>query len=336
LETIERANPTISEHETEALVRAAAKEFGDAVLANLSARVSTIAIDSGAERAAFETLLRDPWGPAFDALQALIVVARESSVRIVERDAGEANAGDAPRATQFGAMVRLHVRALRVAEEVFALLRAGFAGGAMARWRTLHEIAVVMAFLAERDPDVSERYVLHDTVARWRSLADYQRYAERLGETPFSAAEVEEMEQARGDLVTRFGRPFGEEWGWAAETLGVSKPRFDQIECAADLSHWRPHSRWASQNVHAGPHALFSVLGTDDPDLLLAGASNVDLEAPGANAAHSLALATVELLARQPTIEDLASMHVVMALSHEAEEAFATAADVLAERIEEE
>ncbi len=43
---------------------------------------------------------------------------------------------------QFEAMVRLQAGAVRVTGEIYALLLSGYASGAQARWRTLHEIAV--------------------------------------------------------------------------------------------------------------------------------------------------------------------------------------------------
>src|SRR5207245_4839926 len=47
---------------------------------------------------------------------------------------------------QFESLVRLQAGAARVAGEIYALLLAGFASGAHARWRTLHEVAVVAIF----------------------------------------------------------------------------------------------------------------------------------------------------------------------------------------------
>jgi len=51
---------------------------------------------------------------------------------------------------QFEALVRLQAGAARVAGEIYALLLSGYASGAHARWRTLHEIAVTALFIAQR------------------------------------------------------------------------------------------------------------------------------------------------------------------------------------------
>ena len=335
LESIARLKPEIDDEELQRVVTETAKQMAESVVGSLHEATPAMLIDYAALRAGFEIRLRDPWGPAFDGLQALIVTARESGERFValhgEEAAAERPDGDLP----FNALARLHARALTVAEEVFALLRAGFAGGAMARWRTLHEIAVVMAFLAEKGHELAERYLLHDAVASWRGVLDYQLFADRLGDAPFTDEEVAQMRAERDALVDRFGVPYGEEWGWAAEAVGKPRPTFRDIENAADLAHWRPYGRRASQNVHAGPRALFDVMGLDDEsDILLAGASNLGLADPGANAAFSLALATVELLATRAGVEDMVSMQVVMRLKDEVAEAFVRASEELDHRVE--
>lgn len=71
------------------------------------------------------------------------------------------------------------------ASEVGALLRSGFATGAMTRWRTLHELAVTAFFIAEHDDEVANRFLAYDIVERFRSATVHARYAQRLGEEPF-------------------------------------------------------------------------------------------------------------------------------------------------------
>lgn len=334
VETIERLKPDIGEEGLRDLLVHTARATAESVVEELHAATPAMLIDYTALRASFEIRLRDPWGPAFDRFEALLVSAREAGERFMERHADEAAAEGDDGDALFNALARLHARAVRVADEVFSLLRSGHAGGAMARWRTLHEIAVVMAFLAEHGHDLAERYLLHDAVASWRGLLDYQLFADRLGDLPLSNEEVARMRAERDVLVARFGAPYGEEWGWAAEAVGKLRPTFRDIENAADLAHWRPYGRWASQNVHAGPLALFNVMGVDDEqDMLLAGASNSDLADPGTNTAFSLALATVELLATRAGMEELVSMQVVMTLKREVGDVFMQAHEALEKRI---
>src|SRR5262249_39698437 len=55
-------------------------------------------------------------------------------------------------------LISLHARACQVSAEIIALMEGGFADGAIARWRTLHEIAVVAAVLRDFGDDAAERY----------------------------------------------------------------------------------------------------------------------------------------------------------------------------------
>jgi hypothetical protein len=77
---------------------------------------------------------------------------------------------------QFEALIRLHAGAVRVAGEIYALLLSGFASGAHARWRTLHEIAVTALFIVQEDKQTAERYVHH----RFRSRRTRQITTARL------------------------------------------------------------------------------------------------------------------------------------------------------------
>ena len=50
----------------------------------------------------------------------------------------------------FFVLWRLHARSCQITMEILALLKSGFADGAHARWRTLHEIAVTALFIKQQ------------------------------------------------------------------------------------------------------------------------------------------------------------------------------------------
>ncbi|MCW2984420.1 MAG: hypothetical protein JWR63_1990 [Conexibacter sp.] len=152
----------------------------------------------------------------------------------------------------FDALVRLHARACRVASEARALLRTGHADGAHARSRTLHEIAVTAFFIRTQGGEVGECYLLHANATAYKAARQFQQHAERLGAEPLTENEMDHMRQRRDALVERFGASYVEDYGWAAATLDKSRPTFYDLERAADMEHWRPHFKWASEGVHAG------------------------------------------------------------------------------------
>jgi len=146
-----------------------------------------VVADEERTRRGFERRLADLWGPALEALNAMIIAAQEagSEVAVTEGRMGKREHRYDPR---LAAIIRLHARACLVGTEVLTLLRAGLASGAHARWRTLHEIAVICQFLRQNDDDTAERYLAHGEVMKAGNLEAYQAHAKRLGYRPYSKA----------------------------------------------------------------------------------------------------------------------------------------------------
>lgn len=118
-----------------------------------------LAVDVG-ERARFEQRLQRRWGAALDTLMLFRLSCLDAGVAFHDRH--KPAEGD----WVYAVLVRLQARACLVAAEVLALLRAGFASGAHARWRVAHEIAVVGSFVKEHGQDTAERYLRHDAVEK--------------------------------------------------------------------------------------------------------------------------------------------------------------------------
>jgi hypothetical protein len=270
-------------------------------------------------REGFEARLRDRWGQALQLAEVLRLVALEAGMSFHQRH--QPASGD----WVYAALVRLHARGCLIGSEIVTLLRSGHASGAHARWRALHELAVVAFFLKKHGQEVARQYLLHDAVASYRALADYQRFARELNYEPFSEAEMLEIRRRRDELCKAFGHKYGEDYGWAAQTFGFA-PNFRQIEDDVDLAKWRPYYRWASHSIHAGPKALRFDLGMLDPDaLMLAGPSNAGLADPGHSMCISLGQITTALLSLRPDLGDVVVMQFLLGLADAAGEAFIAA-----------
>ncbi len=254
------------------------------------------------ERRGFEKRLHQRWGPAIETLELFRLCCLDAGMAFHEQR--KPAHGD----WVYGALVRLHARACLVTAEVLALLRAGLASGAHARWRSAHEIAVTAYFIAEHGQDTAERYVLHETIESCRAADGYQRHAAGLGYERLTAEELRELAAAREALVERFGKAYAQAYGWAADALGNPSPKFSDIEEAVSLEHMRPYYRMASYPTHAGPTGLAFNLGLRGQDVMLAGPSNIGLADPGQSVAISLLQATATLLNTEPEMGDLAVM----------------------------
>src|ERR1039458_2598896 len=85
-----------------------------------------------------------------------------------------------------GLLIRFLVRSCQVTDEIICLLENGFADGAMARWRTLHEIGVVAAVISKHGEEIAKRYVAHQAVESERAMKKYQSCYQQLGYKPIT------------------------------------------------------------------------------------------------------------------------------------------------------
>lgn len=221
------------------------------------------------------------------------------------------------------ALLRLHARACQIAGEVEVLLQAGFADGALSRWRTLHEVATVAIFLHEKGNASAQRYLDHLVVDSY-DLARKIRAASDDPDDEISDREMTMLTREVDELKAKYGKDFGEEYGWAADALKIQKPNFSQIEKAVCLEHLRPYYKLASSTVHAGPKGVFWKLGliNNSPDVMLAGPSNSGLVEAGRLTARSLANISMTLMLQHTVVDSTVWAKVIYALSKEIENSF--------------
>jgi hypothetical protein len=224
---------------------------------------------------------------------------------------------------QFEALVRLQAGAARVAGEVYTLLLSGFASGAHARWRTLHEIAVTALFIAQEDKETAERYVHHRFVKSYEDALHYQKHSGKLKVTPFKVRQMQRIKEEYDIVLARYGQDFRQGYGWARPALLRLNPAlkgnkigFDHLQAAVKIEHWTPYFRMASHAVHPSATFLRFSLGSERENrVIMAGPSNADLADPGQGALISLTNATAALLTYQPESDSIRSLEYKAALS---------------------
>jgi hypothetical protein len=277
-----------------------------------------------AERLRFESVIRGVWGPAFDLLELVIFGYYEFGRDQVLEKLADA---EVTRDAKFRALSELHARSVRTANEVLRLLERGLADGALARWRTLHEIAVVTSLLSRHGPDLSERYLIHGNVRAWHAMKAYQRHYEALGYEPVSSDEMQSAKREVRELRERFGDQFVySDYGWAAGVVLSNLrrgPFFADLERHAELEKFRPIFGWASDSVHGGVKGLQS-LGMPHyvGNVLYAAGSTSGLADPGQNVAISIGHLTVALMTQRATLDSLVRVQAISSLVAKCREAF--------------
>jgi len=287
------------------------------------------------------------WGTALALLERVIILS--------ERFVGDW----VPRLGEYveGRLVTEHTllwllsRSIQVAEETLILLRAGMAAGAEARWRTLHELAVIGAFIALDEGDnTATRYLAHDKVKWYQRMQAEQEHHERLGFPPYTAEEMRAAKAEHDRVIHQFRPYFNTDYGWAfaaiqaAEANGGGKsrpgqakgrkrgnsptaPRLRDLEALVDLGHFKAAHASASAQIHGGAAGLFDHPARDTLRVpaFLARAIPVGLREPAVRAVAALHILSRCLVLRVGAPEELLTLMALDQLASDCVHAFVAA-----------
>ncbi|MEC0311368.1 DUF5677 domain-containing protein [Paenibacillus lautus] len=271
-------------------------------------------------RAEFEARLHRRWSKPLALLETLIVISLESSEELYKENISIAKSKSN---IKFEVLIKIHARACQISYEILALLRSGFADGAMTRWRTLHELAVLSFFISQNDNDVAQMYLDYEFIERYYEMLEYIKYAPILGYSELPKEDIDELTSKRAELIHKYGNEFEKPYGWTLNVLDKKNRNFKALEENIQLDHLRPYYKLACNYVHLGPKASsFSLGNIEGSKIIIAGASNYGLANPGQNACLSLTQITTCLLTSYPTFEALMTCKIMDKFSSEACELF--------------
>ena len=161
LEEVIRGLERFYEEQLPALLPSMAGKIAKNVLKNLKSQWPKENSLQETDILEFRKRMEGRWGKPLGQLRMLLTMSREWCQEINVR---ESHRRKHKNSRSRKLLIRLLVRACQVTDEILCLLENGFADGAMARWRTLHEIAVVAAVILQHGDDIAERYIDHQAV----------------------------------------------------------------------------------------------------------------------------------------------------------------------------
>ncbi len=273
------------------------------------------------EMSKFEKRNQRRWKPAIDLLEEFLVIAYEAGADFNDAFREEASL---IQDHVFHVLIRLHARSCQVGYEVLALIKNGFADAAHARWRTLHENAVVAFIIAKYGQEIAERYSLHEVIESYKAMLEYQENLSALHLEPISEEELEKTKTIYDSLIQQYGSHFKDQYGWAIGILGDGRVSFKRLESEAGLAHLRPYYRMASHNVHANVKGSTFNLGIapHSEPCLLAGPSDYGFTDPAHGTAISLMQVTTALLLTRPNIDRMVIIKILEKLENRIGEEF--------------
>jgi len=258
----------------------------------------------------FEERLFDRWREPLLLLDLLLIKSFEYGSEL-NREYQQTAADE--NDVMFDVLCRLHANACLISEEVICLLKGGFADGAMARWRTLHETAVISSFIAKHRREAAERYIAYANVETFKEAESYQQHCTKLGFESIAPEELRNIEKSVNQLKGQYGSDFAKPYGWAKPFIKKrGNVTIRDLENDVLMDHNRPYYIMACNYIHAGYKGLsFKIALLDefhDNELLLAGPSNYGLADPGQCTAMSLNIITANYFIHKPSLERIAAL----------------------------
>ncbi|MDN4060245.1 DUF5677 domain-containing protein [Massilia sp. YIM B02769] len=247
------------------------------------------------------------WGDVFDQLDFLRHLALEWG-----HHAQDLQSGPYKQPNTAFALNRLVGRAYEIVGEIVALTKAGYADGALARWRSLHELCVISMFIAKQPDRCAEMYLAHHQIEELRLLEidrasgtdnDRDRDRDRF---------VAHLRRQKVQLTSKYGSAFGGDLGWASIELGRARTTFRELESLVGLDILRRGYQRANSTVHGGALATLTRISVE-----VSGAdSTVVPAAYGCEVAAHYTTASLSMLVAELCLTtenaDLITMSIVM------------------------
>lgn len=203
------------------------------------------------------------WGKGFVASEAMYILAVESAQLYGEYLDNQPEKRLKDKEYRFLALREIHSRACQQFLEIIYLMKAGFADGAYARWRSMYELSVIAEFISHNDEPVAKAFVeASSTEARWNDWAKAAPCFAQKKRVTFN------------DI---------------------------QEQCDFSTDDWRKQYQLANKVVHASPQGTFGRLGNYvETGVLSAGHSDYGISTAAEHSAISLSIITTLYLTLIP------------------------------------
>lgn len=210
-------------------------------------------------------------------------------------------------------LLRLHAKGYLIAREVLYLCQGGYPDGALARWRSLHEIICISLFILKYGEECAERFVYHSIADEINFFKTHDTYKNRLKVK--AQYDKDEHKQLTAFLDSKYEENFKNPYGWARKFIKGKPDRlsFAKIEKDINLDHYRFFYANASHGIHGSFLHLIDNLSLREckENILLVGQSNSGMALPISCASLSLSIITSKLLSMNSEIEDVISIKLI-------------------------
>lgn len=257
----------------------------------------------------FESRLLKQWKLPIDLFECLIKVSEEAG-----EDCKPKLFRKRKKDFKTSAILLIHARSIQISKEILILIKAGYADGANARWRSIYELAVISFFLFDNNSIVSQRYLEHDIVKRYKEAKDYNANCKKLKYPPISDKNLKKIKKERDKSIKKYGTEFKYRNGfeWIPRSI-LPNPNFNALAQHAKLGKMRPFYNLSSDMIHGGARGFYHIglMKNLQDKILLIGPTDYGFADPMQNTAISLSQITFCLLNLLPDIDGIVFMKIM-------------------------
>lgn len=227
------------------------------------------------------------WEKGFNKLEMLRQISIEAGMELKKEFSKYSEYENDPL---LGVLMRQHANACRITGEIIHLLKGGYADGAIARWRTLFEIAVTSLVLNRHSKECAVDYIKYGKLKSIEGMEEYQKTAKKMKVEPYSKEEMDLAIALKEELKKEI------DYSWAIKYTKFGK--MEKLREYVGLENWSHYYMLASKNIHADFHEMDSLMAMSETkeNMLLVGQSNSGMTEPAHLTAITLTQITTAFL----------------------------------------
>lgn len=294
-------------------------EFSEPVYESLIDQAPIMYEEHRLEQLEFEARLQMKWLNAFYGLKSVITISEEIGMGVIDEylEDKERKDGSYFVPIEYDIAFKLQGKAVVVSKEILILLQAGYADAAISRWRTLHEISVILGIITDslkNNKDTAQkiaiRFFNRSIVEEFKILKNQNSKTEKKSEE-YSNLKTK-VEKIQRDYGEKF---IYEDYEWARPALNNIKGKiyFSHLEEKNGNTHLTSYYKMANSQIHSTSFGLYGSFGDIyDSDIgVVFGPSNYGLSIPGQLTIISIIQCTTALLNMEPTLDKIMLISVL-------------------------
>lgn len=258
----------------------------------------------------FNNRLYIKWKKPLDLLKLLIISSSEIGVGKIRSFGRQYRNGKITNIKEL-TLIRINARCIQVANEIFCLIKNGYADAANGRWRTLYELTAIFMLISNNSDDVARRYLEHQSIKKYKQANEFKNYHKKLGYS-FSTSNYRKLETEYNRLLAIHGKEFKEDYGWISRSI-LKDQNFKGLARILDIDQYLPFYDESNNQLHGGSKGLhrLGLVQKQQKEVLLTGPTDFGLADPIQNTVYCLMVINATYLDSKFNIENKLKLNVL-------------------------